>query len=78
MKETTDYTENIMDIIHTCRKKNDKIGARQKHFYLDKDNIRIHLSGNAQLTIPIIIAENGANQLTKGAIQAIVNTFEQK
>jgi len=76
MKETTDYLENIMDIVHTCRKRNDKIGARQKHFYVNKDTIRIHLSGNAQLTLSVLIAENGVSQMTKEAIKGIVETFE--
>ncbi len=67
-----------MDIVHACRKKNSKIGARQKHFYLNKDLIRIHLSGNAELTIPLLIAENGVSQMTKEALQAIIDSYDVK
>ncbi|MDQ3190292.1 MAG: hypothetical protein M3Q58_01725 [Bacteroidota bacterium] len=76
MKETTDYLDNIMDIVLACRKINGKVGARLKHYYEDDKTIIVKLSGNAQITVPLIIAENGVSQLTKEAIQKIVETFE--
>ncbi len=78
MKETTDYTDNIMDIVLSCRKLNAKIGARQRHFYSDKNNIRVQLSGNAELTIPVLIAENGASQITNEALNSILSTYHFK
>ena len=78
MKETTDYRENIVDIVHACRKKNKNIGARQKHFYSNSNTIRIQLSGHGQIDIPVVIAENGVSQMTNEALQRIVDTFEVK
>lgn len=76
MKETTDYTDNIMDIILACRSKNKKIGARLKHYYSGKETILVKLTGNAQITIPVLIAENGVSQMTKEALQRITDTYQ--
>jgi hypothetical protein len=73
MKETTDHIDNIIDIVHACRKINPKIGARLKHFYLNPEMILVQLSGNAQLSVPSLIAENGVSQLTKEGINKIFN-----
>ena len=78
MKETADHLDNIMDIVLACRKKNEKIGARLKHFYTDEETVIVKLTGNAQITIPLLIAENSVSQLSKEAIQYIVETFELK
>src|ERR1035437_15296 len=78
MKETTDHLDNIMDIVLACRKKNEKIGARLKHFYADEETIIVKLTGNAQIIIPLLIAENGVSQMTNEAIQKIVDTFDVK
>ena len=76
MKETTDYIDNIMDIVLACRTKNKMIGARLKHFYSDKETIVVKLTGNAQITLPVLIAENGVSQMTKEAIQRIADSFQ--
>lgn len=78
MKETADHLDNIMDIVLACRKKNEKIGARLKHFYTDEETIIVKLTGNAQITIPLLIAENGISQLSIETIQKIVDTFDVK
>lgn len=66
------------NIICQDRKHNNKIGARLKHFYLNKETIIVQLTGNAQFNIPLLIAENGVSQMIKGAIQGIADTFEVK
>jgi predicted nucleotidyltransferase len=76
MKETTDYLENIMDIVLACRKRNKKIGARLKHFHLNKETMLVKLTGNGSLKIPVLIAENGVSQMTKESIQRIADSFE--
>jgi hypothetical protein len=78
MKETTDHLENIMDILLACRKRNKKIGARLKHFYLNKETVLVKLTGNGSLKIPILIAENGVSQMTKEAVLGIADSFEAK
>ena len=78
MKETSDHLDNIMDIVLASRKINNKIGARLKHYYADNKTIIVKLSGNAQITVPLIIAENGVSQMTVEAIKKIVGTFEIK
>jgi hypothetical protein len=57
MKDTTDHLDNIVDIIHACRKKNKKIGARLKHRYVNKENIMVNLTGGGTIHIPIPFAE---------------------
>jgi hypothetical protein len=76
MQETTDYLDNIVDLIHAARKIDKRIGARLKHFYANKDTIKVQLSGNGYLTIGLIYAQNGVSQITKEAIQSISDTFE--
>jgi hypothetical protein len=78
MKETTDYLDNIVDIVHAARKKNKKIGARLKHFYLNKEKIRVQLTGKGYLTIEVSHAKDGLGLLSKEAIQLIADTFEVK
>jgi hypothetical protein len=76
MKETTQYLENIIEIIHLCRKKNKKIGARLSHKVVNKEHIMVKLTGGGNLHIPILLAENGVSQLTTEAVIAIVATFK--
>jgi hypothetical protein len=78
MKETTDYLDNIVGIVHAARKKNKKIGARLKHFYLNKEKIRVELTGRGYLTIDVAYAKDGAAQLSKEIILTISETFEVK
>jgi hypothetical protein len=78
MKETTDHLDNIVLIIHACRKRNKQIGARLKHHYLNKEIIRVQLTGNGILHIPVLIAQNGISQLSKETIQKIADSFEVK
>ncbi len=78
MKETIDYLENIVDILHVARKKNKKIGARLKHFYGSKEQIKVQLTGKGWVMIDVIIAQNGVRELNKDAIQKVVDSFEVK
>jgi hypothetical protein len=78
MKETTDHMENIVAILHVCRKKNKKIGARLKHFYGSKEQIKVQLTGKGWVIIDVIIAVNGVSELSKEAIQNVLDSFEVK
>jgi hypothetical protein len=76
MKTTHDYLDNIVDLVHACRKVNKKIGARLQHFYLNENTIRIKLTGNAFLTIPVMIVEHGVSQVDSEALKGIIDTYE--
>ena len=78
MKETTDHLNNIIDIIHAARKKNRKIGARLKHFYANKETIRVLLTGKGILRIDILHCVNGVKTMSPEQIQAVADTFEIK
>jgi hypothetical protein len=78
MKETTDHLNNIVDIIHDARKKNRKIGARLKHFYANKETIRVLLTGKGILRIDIVHCVNGVKAMNPEQIQAVADTFEIK
>lgn len=78
MKKTTDYLENIVDIILAARKKNKQIGARLKHFYVSKDSILVQLTGKGWIRIDTLVAENGVSELKADAIQRVVDSFEVK
>ena len=76
MKTTHDYLDNVVDLVHACRKINKKIGARLQHFYINENTIRIKLTGNAFLTIPVFIVEHGVSQVDKEALKGIIETYE--
>lgn len=54
------------------------IGARLKHFYGSKEQIKVQLTGKGWVLIDTIVAENGVRELTKEAIQRVVDSFEIK
>jgi len=76
MKETTDYLDNIVDILHAARKKNKKIGARLKHFYGSKEQIKVQLTGKGSIMIDTAAAEKGVSGLSKDEIQKVVDSFK--
>ena len=78
MKETTDHLHNIVSILHIARKKNKRIGARLKHFYASKEQIKVQLTGKGWIIIDTICAANGISEISKEAIQRIVDSFEIK
>jgi hypothetical protein len=78
MKETTEYLENLTDIVLAARKKNSKIGARLKHFYSSEDKIVIQLTGKGWLTVDTLVAENGVSELNSEVLRKIVDSFEVK
>jgi hypothetical protein len=78
MKPTTDYLQNIVDILHACRKKDKRIGARLKHWYGSKEQIKVQLTGKGWVMIDTLVAENGVSELRKEAIQKILDSFEIK
>ena len=78
MKPTTDYLQNIVDILHACRKKDKRVGARLKHWYGSKEQIKVQLTGKGWVMIDTLVAENGVSELRKEAIQKILDSFEIK
>jgi hypothetical protein len=78
MKPTTDYLQNIVDILHACRKKDKRVGARLKHWYASKEQIKVQLKGKGWVMIDTVVAENGVSELRKEAIQKILDSFEIK
>jgi hypothetical protein len=78
MKETTDYLENVVDILHAARKKNKKIGARLKHFYGSKEKIKVQLTGKGWVVIETVWAEKGLSAMSKEDLLSVVVSFEQK
>jgi hypothetical protein len=77
MKETKDHLENIVDILQAARKKNKKIGARLKHFYGSKEQIKVQLTGKGWVMIDVIVAQNGVKELNKEAVQRVVDSFKE-
>jgi hypothetical protein len=78
MQETTDYIDNVVDIIYACRKRNSLIGARLRHFYFDDRMLLVYLTDNKQLKIPVLIATHGISQLTEKSIFEICSTFNER
>jgi hypothetical protein len=78
MKETIDHLHNIVSILHLARKKNKRIGARLKHFYASKEQIKVQLTGRGWVIIDTICAVNGVSEISKEAIQRILDSFEVK
>jgi hypothetical protein len=78
MKETTDYLENIVGIVHAARKKNKKIGARLRHFYASKDRIKIQLTGKGWVSIETAWAVNGITGMSQEDLKKVVDSFELK
>jgi hypothetical protein len=76
MKETTDYLQNIVEILHICRKKNKKIGARLKHWYGSKEQIKIQLTGKGWVMMDTVTAEGGVSKLSPESIQKVVDSFK--
>jgi hypothetical protein len=78
MKETTDFLQHILDILHAARKKNKKIGARLKHFYGSKEKMKVQLTGKGWVTIDTAFAQKGVSEMSKEEIMAVVESFEIK
>jgi hypothetical protein len=78
MKETTDYLKNIVDILHSARKRNKRIGARLKHFYGSKEQIKVQLTGKGWVMIDTALAEKGAAAASKEEVQKVVDSFQIK
>ncbi len=75
MKETTDHLENIVDILHAARKMNKKIGARLKHYYGSKEQIKVQLTGRGWVIIDVLLAENGVSEISNQGIQKVLDSF---
>jgi hypothetical protein len=78
LNETSDYLENIVDILHAARKKDKKIGARLRHFYTSEQQIKVQLTGNGWIMIDTLVAENGISELNKPVLQRVIDSFELK
>jgi hypothetical protein len=78
MKETTDYLKNIVDILHFARKRNKKIGARLKHFYGSKEQIKVQLTGKGWVMVDTALALKGPVEASKEEIQKVVDSFQIK
>jgi hypothetical protein len=78
MKETTDFLQHILDILHAARKRNKKIGARLKHFYASKELIKVQLTGKGWVGIDTALAQKGVAGSAKEEIQRVADSFEIK
>jgi hypothetical protein len=76
MKETTDFLENIVDILHAARKRNKKIGARLKHFYGSMEQIKVQLTGKGSIMIDTVLAEKGITGISKEELHKVVDSFK--
>jgi hypothetical protein len=78
MRETSDYLENIVNLLYVIRKKNQNIGARLKHFYISETRIMVRLTGNGWITLELALAVNGVQEITDADIQKVLHTFERR